>query len=80
MSHQELGALANYIWPPVIGIMMIIIFLIASRITKRPLDRIVVIIVCCSYLIYVGIALHFGKDGWPLVTFKLYLVFINLTT
>ena len=69
MSHQELGALANFIWPPVLGIIAIIIFLLVSWITKSYSSRLIVLVFCCSYLLYVGIALHLGRDEWPLVTF-----------
>jgi hypothetical protein len=69
MSHQELGALANYIWPPAIGILAILVFVFTSWITQNNSIRLVVLILCCLYLIYVGVALHFGRDDLPLVTF-----------
>jgi hypothetical protein len=69
MSHQELGALTNFIWPPTLGIIAIIIFLLGSWITKSYNSRLIVLVLCCSFLIYVGIALHFDRDDWALATF-----------
>jgi hypothetical protein len=69
MSHQELGALANFVWPPVIGILAILVFVFTSWITPNNSVRLIVLILCCLYLIYVGVALHFGRDDLPLVTF-----------
>jgi hypothetical protein len=69
MSHYELGALVNYIWPPFVGLITIIIFLIVTWITKNQTYRIVAIVLLSIYNLYVGFALHIEKDYWPLVTF-----------
>lgn len=69
MSNFELGALGNYIWPPFIGFMTAILFLIVTWITKNQMHRIVVIILLSIYNLYVGFALHIEKDYWPLVMF-----------
>lgn len=67
MSHHELGTLVNEFWPPVLGLLAIIVFLITAWISKKSSVRLVVVLICCLYLIYVGVALHFEKDYWPLI-------------
>ena len=69
MSNYELGALENYIWPPFVGLMTTILFLIVTWITKNQTHRIVAIVLLSFYNLYVGFALHIEKDYWPLVTF-----------
>jgi hypothetical protein len=68
-SHhsQELGAMVNLIAPPLAGIVAFGIYLITYWITKNNRVRVSVAIISCVYLIYLGIALHFEKDYWPLV-------------
>lgn len=67
MNSKELGALVHFIWPPVLGIVAIIVYLLICWIFKSYQPRLIVLIVLCLYLIYVGAALHFEKDYWPLV-------------
>jgi hypothetical protein len=67
MNHQELGALVNFVWPPVIGLLSILLFVFISWITQNNTIRLIVLIFCCLYLIYVGVALHLGRDDLPLV-------------
>lgn len=67
MHNYELNGLINYFWPPIVGTATTIIFLLSCWITKRSNRRIVVLSLCCLYLIYVGIALHYEKEYWPLV-------------
>ena len=69
MSNYELGALVNYFWPPFIGLMTTILFLIVTWITKNQANRISAIVLLSLYNLYVGFALHMEKDYWPLVTF-----------
>jgi hypothetical protein len=69
MSHYELGALINYIWPPFIGLITTSLFLIVTWITKDSTYRIVAMVVFSLYNLYVGFALHIEKDYWPLVVF-----------
>jgi len=69
MSNYELGALENYIWPPVVGLITTILFLFVTWITKNQTYRIVAIVLLSFYNLYVGFALHIEKDYWPLVTF-----------
>jgi hypothetical protein len=69
MSHYELGALVNYFWPPIVGLMTLILFLIVTWITKNHTYRIIALVICCSYNLYVGLALHLEKEYWPLVMF-----------
>ena len=68
-SHQELGALTNYAWPPVIGFLTLIVFLFFTWITYNRLLIKILLSLLCLYNVYVGLALHFEKDYWPLVTF-----------
>ena len=69
LNHQELGALINFVWPPVIGILTILLFVFISWIPRNNTIRLIVLILCCFYLIYIGVALHFGRDDLPLLTF-----------
>jgi hypothetical protein len=67
MTGLELGALINYFWPGFLTIALIVAFGILCLITKKVVVRFWTLIILCAYLIYVGIALHFDKDYWPLV-------------
>lgn len=67
MTGYELGALVNYFWPGFLTIASIVTFGILCLVTKKVAVRLWTLIILCAYLIYVGAALHFGKDYWPLV-------------
>ena len=67
MSHYELGALINYFWPPFVGILSGLLFLLLWWLFKSPKARIVITIILCLYNVYVGLALHLEKEYWPLV-------------
>lgn len=69
MSHHELGALINWFWPLLVGVLSVLIFLLLCWLTKNKNVRIVAALTFSLYLIYIGIALHFEKDYWPLVLF-----------
>ena len=69
MTTYELGALINYLWPPFVGVMTIILFIILSFIFKRLRLVIAMIILFCLYNLYIGFALHIEKVYWPLVIF-----------
>ena len=66
-SLYELGALINWFWPGFLTIASIVVFGILCLITKSVTARLLTLIILCVYIIYVGIALHFEKDYWPLV-------------
>ncbi len=68
MANKELGALINMFWPAILGVFATVMFVIFGLIVKKSQPRLIVLIVLCLYLIYVGAALHFDKDYWPLVT------------
>lgn len=67
MTHYELGALINLLWPPILGILSLIVFLVICLIFKSPVVRLITLTVISLYLLYVGIALHLEKDYWPFV-------------
>ena len=67
LTSHELGALYNWLWPPFIGVVMILLFCIVCWISKKDHIRIWTLVACCIYTLYVGVALHFEKDNWPLV-------------
>lgn len=67
MTGYELGALINYFWPGFLTIVSIVAFWILCLITEKIAVRLWTLIILCAYLIYVGAALHFDKDYWPLV-------------
>ncbi len=69
MSNLELGALVNYLWPPIIGLFCFITFLVISFLVKRKVLLTIVLGLFCLYILYVGFALFINKDNWPLVTF-----------
>ncbi len=55
MEGYELGAMFNLILPGFIGIIAIIFFLLTYWLSKRKEVRIAVLIICCGYLLYVGL-------------------------
>ena len=65
-TDPGLGGLILLFWPPILGIVGIIIFLIISATTKDKRTRLATVTVWSIYLIYVGLGLHTDK-GWPLV-------------
>jgi hypothetical protein len=65
-SDPGLGALILWFWPPILGILGIIIFLIICATTKSKTIRMTASIVWGTYLVYVGLGLYVDK-GWPLV-------------
>jgi hypothetical protein len=67
LTGYELGALINYLWPGFLTIVTIVAFGICCLTFKKVMVRLWTLIVLCTYLIYVGIALHCEKDYWPLV-------------
>jgi cytochrome bd-type quinol oxidase subunit 2 len=69
MSRHELGALINWFWPPIVGVLSVLIFLLVCWSTKNNNVRKGAAITFSLYLVYIGIALHFEKDYWPLVLF-----------
>ncbi len=68
LTGYELGALINYFWPGFLTLLTIIAFGICCLVVRNIKVRLWTLIVLCAYLLYVGIALHFEKDYWPLVT------------
>jgi cobalamin synthase len=67
MSHQGLGGLINYIWPPIVGLVSGILYVVLQFIFKSDKIRIAILFVLCLYILYVGFALHFDNGDWPLV-------------
>ena len=69
LSESGLGGLLNYFWPPTIGLITIIIYLIISFLSNRSVYLKIVLVVLCAYNIYVGLAIRLDKAHWPLVVF-----------
>lgn len=65
-TDPGLGGLILWFWPPFLGILGLIIFLIISKLTRRKLIRIAVLLSLCIYLIYVGLGLYIDQ-GWPFI-------------
>jgi hypothetical protein len=61
-----LGGLILWFWPPTLGIVGMAVFLIACAFTKSGKIRLITSLIWATYLVYVGLGLHFDK-GWPLV-------------
>jgi glucan phosphoethanolaminetransferase (alkaline phosphatase superfamily) len=66
-SKHEPGAMLNYVWPPFLAVLAIIVFMITCWISKKTTVRKITVSVLSIYIVYVGLALHFDKDYWPLV-------------
>lgn len=62
IEHAELGALINYIWPVVIGVITLLFFLIISFLIKDEVVLKIILVITCLYNLYVGFALHIEKD------------------
>lgn len=69
IEHHELGALINYLWPPMIGLVTFMLFLIMSFIIRNAILLKVILAILCVYNLYVGFAFHIEKEYWPLVSF-----------
>jgi hypothetical protein len=65
-SENSLGGIVHYFWPPIAGTITMILFLIVVWITKHPSYRVLAIVLLCMYNLYVGLALHFEREDWPL--------------
>ena len=63
---RGLGFMIPWFWPPVLGSLGAIIFLLLALITKRKIPRLFFCIAWTVYLVYVGVGLYVDK-GWPLV-------------
>lgn len=69
MTRYGLGGLINYFLPIVLGVVTIMAFLLLSFMIRNMTSLKVVLVILCLYNVYVGFALHFDKEGWPLVIF-----------
>ena len=65
-SDPGLGGLILWFWPPIVGVISILVFLISCALTKNKKIRFVVSALLALYLIYIGLGLYVDKD-WPLV-------------
>ena len=61
-----LGGFILMLWPPILGIVSSIIFLVICAITKNKNARLLSSLLIATYLSYVGLGLYIDK-GWPLV-------------
>lgn len=69
MEGASLGALINLIWPPFVGLLTILVYLLLWLIVKSTRGRIIITVILSLYNIYVGVALFIGKEYWPLVLY-----------
>jgi hypothetical protein len=67
LSHHELGAFTNFFWPPLLGMLSLVVFLIVTFISKDRFIWKFFLVVLCFYNLYVGFALHIERDDWPFV-------------
>lgn len=67
MSHQELGALINYIYPPAIGVASLLFFLLITFVISNKIVQRLILGILCAYNLYIGFALYLQKEYWPLV-------------
>ena len=65
MHGAELGALFNLILPPFVGLIAIIIYLLINWLAKDRNIKIVMLVICCGYLIYIGLVFQFRKGYLP---------------
>jgi hypothetical protein len=57
LSGLELGALANLFFPPMLGIVTVLIYVVLGLVLKRY--RLVIVIILCLLNISLGIIFHF---------------------
>ena len=67
-TDPGLAGLILLFWPPILGFVSAIIFLVICAITKNKKFRLLSCLLMASYLIYVGLGLYVDS-GWPLVLF-----------
>jgi hypothetical protein len=59
LNRLELGALFNLFFPPMLGVLTLILFTIVRIIFKRQSVRIVTLSICCVANLYLGLAFHY---------------------
>lgn len=59
LDKAELGALENLIYPPLVGLLCIVIYLVSVYLFKW--NPIIVTIVCCIAIILLGVKLHYAQ-------------------
>ena len=69
MTNYGLGGLINLFWPPFVGLLSVLLFLLLGWFIKTSKTVILIVVLLSIYNIYVGLALHLEKENWPLVIF-----------
>lgn len=62
-----MGGLVNIFSPIFAGVLAIIFFLIFFGVSEKRNWRVWLLIILCTYNIYVGMALRLDNDNWPLI-------------
>lgn len=65
MEGMELGALFNLVIPPMVGAISLIILFLVWWLTKSKIYRILTVVVCSLYLLYVGYIFHYFPGYMP---------------
>jgi cobalamin synthase len=65
MDGAELGAIFNLIFPPFVGLISGIIFLLICWLAKGKAIRIFALSACCLYLLYVGLIFQLRPGYLP---------------
>jgi hypothetical protein len=65
MEGAELGALFNLVLPPLTGLVALFLYFFINWLSKDRIVGIITIILCCLYLIYMGIVFHFQEGYLP---------------
>ncbi len=63
MTGYELGAIFNLVIPPFVGALAIILYLLTDWLSKSKEVKILVLVSCCIYVLYVGFFFHYN-DGY----------------
>jgi len=66
MEGAGLGVLYNLILPPFVGAISIIIYLLICWVSKDKIPRIFTVVVCCLYLVYIGINFQINPGYLPI--------------
>jgi hypothetical protein len=65
-TDPGLGGFLLLLWPPIVGFIGLLLFLIICAITKNKKVRLTASVIIALYLVYVGLGLYVDK-GWPFV-------------
>ncbi|MCB0716232.1 MAG: hypothetical protein KDB92_10285 [Chitinophagaceae bacterium] len=69
IQGASMGGINNYFWPPFIGLISIFLFLFFAWLIKDINANVYLVVLFCSYNIYVGVSFYLGNGAWPMTMF-----------